>query len=224
VQPAGIAMTPDRKVTVVANMGDDTVSVVRNRALAGTIRLPGSTHPYGIAISPDGTRAYVTSFVRFGGSLLVLDVNNLTVIANLPAGNFPAAVTLTPDGSQAWVTSVFEDMVTIFDTLTNTQATRITGITNAWGIQFHPNGTRAYVTDSALAGGGLFVIDATNYKLITRISTGNAPRSVAVTPTGRHVFVTNRGSDYISQIDARTNKLIRNIQVGSGMEGLQFVK
>ena len=156
--------------------------------------------------------------------MLVLDVVNRTVIATIATGNFPAAAAVTPDGAQAWVTSVFEESVTIVDTLTNTFATRITGVSNGWGIGFSPDGTRSYVADSALSGGGLFVIDASNYRSITKIALGNSPRTVAVTPTGRPVFATNRGSDFISQIDARTNKLIRNIQVGPAMEGIQFVK
>lgn len=50
VQPAGIAGTQDRSTTVVANLGSDTVSVIENRAVAGTIRLPPLTRPYGIVL------------------------------------------------------------------------------------------------------------------------------------------------------------------------------
>ena len=56
------------------------------------------------------------------------------------------------------------------------------------------------------------------------ISVTTAPEEVAVTPSGRYVFCTNVGSNFISQIDARTNTLIRNITVGTVMGGLAFGK
>jgi YVTN family beta-propeller protein len=221
-QPTGVAATPNESVVVVAVYGSNSVAILQNKAVTGTIT--GVTTPYAIAISQDGTRAYATSFSRTDGRLFVLDVPNRKVITSLSVGNFPAGVALTPDGSQVWVTGNFDNSIYVFDTLTNTQVTTIGGITNGWGIAFSPSGTRAYVAGADAAAGGLYVIDTSSYQVITRIPVGDGPRTVQVDPGGRFAFVTNRNSNFISQIDVRTNKLVRNIVVGPGAEGIAFTR
>ncbi len=48
------------------------------------------------------------------------------------------------------------------------------------------------------------------------------PKAVVVSPTGRHVFVAISGADYVTQIDARTNTVIRNITVGPNPTSIQW--
>jgi len=223
-QPAGIAGTYDRKYIAVANLGSDSISLIQNGAVTATIRLPGGTRPFALAFSPDDSRLYVTSWVRSGGHLVVVDVASQQVIASVTTGNFPSGIAVMPDGSQVWVTSFFNDSVTVVDTLSNTVAFSISGVLNAWGIAFNITGTRAFVANADTVAGGLTAIDTATYKVIKRIPTGDGSRTVAVSPTGRHVFVTNRNGNTVSQIDARGLTLIRNIVVGPNPEGLQMVK
>src|SRR5258708_6609347 len=223
-QPAGIAGTYDRKYAAVANLGSDSVSLIQNRAVTATIKLPGGTRPYALAFSPDDSRLYVTSWVRSGGHLVVLDVASQQVIASVTTGNFPSGVAVTPDGSQVWVTSFFNDNVTVIDTLTNTVVTQVSGVLNAWGIAFNITGTRAFVANSDTVAGGITAINTADYRILKRIPVGDGPRTVSVSPTGRHVFVNNRNGNSVSQIDARGLTLIRNIVVGPNPESLQMVK
>ena len=223
-QPAGIAGTIDRRYVAVANLGEDSISLIQNKAVIATIKLPGGTRPYALAFSPDDSRLYVTSWVRTGGHLVVIDVAAQQVIGSVTTGNFPSGVAVTPDGSQVWVTSVFNDNVTVIDTLTNTVTTVISNVLNAWGIGFNITGTRAFVANSDAVAGGVTAIKTADYKIIKRIPTGDGARTVMVSPTGRHVFVTNRNSNTISQVDARGLTLIRNIVVGPHPEALQMVK
>ena len=223
-QPAGIAGTYDRKYMAVANLGEDTVSLIQNLAVIATIKLPGNTRPYALAFSPDDSRLYVTSWVRSGGQLLTIDVASQKVIASVTTGNFPSGVAVMPDGSQVWVTSLFNDNVTVVDTLSNTVVTVISPVLNAWGIAFNITGTRAFVANADTVAGGLTAISTADYRILKRIQIGDGPRTVAVSPTGRHVFVTNRNGNSVSQIDARGLTLIRNIVVGPNPEGLQMVK
>ncbi|MFF4645877.1 IPT/TIG domain-containing protein [Streptomyces sp. NPDC001389] len=56
-----------------------------------------------MAVSPDGTRAYV---VNFGAdSLSVIDTGSNTPITSLAVGHHPSRVALTPDGNFAYVTN-----------------------------------------------------------------------------------------------------------------------
>ena len=59
--------------------------------------------PQGIAISPDGTRAYVAHFGD--GTLAVIDTTTNRVISSLFLGLTAYAVAITPDGSRVYVTS-----------------------------------------------------------------------------------------------------------------------
>ena len=67
-------------------------------------------------------------------------------------------------------------------------------------------------------------LDTSSYQIIATIPVGDGPRNVAVSQTGRHVFVVNHRSNFVSQIDARTNKLVRNIVVGKDPAGIRFAR
>ena len=57
--------------------------------------------PWGVAFSPDGSRAYVAN--SGSGSISVIDVMSRTEIARLSGGTNPAGVAVTPDGSSVLI-------------------------------------------------------------------------------------------------------------------------
>jgi YVTN family beta-propeller protein len=222
--PAGMTITPDGKFLLVANTGSASISVIdrTQQAVVRTLQLPSSVKPYGIAVSNDGTRAYVTNFQRIGAQLLVVDMATGNVLATSTVAPFPAGVRVTPDGTQVYVTSNFEGSVAVFDTLTNTQVGLLRGFDAAWGIAFNPSGTRAYVACAGVPTGSVKVIDTAKLQIIASVNTGNNTRKVLVSPTGRHVFALNRDSGTITQIETATNTAVRTINVGTKVWGLGF--
>jgi YVTN family beta-propeller protein len=75
--------------------------------------------PQGIAITPDGSRAYVTHLDS--GIVSVIDTVSNTVIATISvgSGSGPHAVAITPDGTRAYVTNVFGNTVSVIDPMSN---------------------------------------------------------------------------------------------------------
>jgi YVTN family beta-propeller protein len=59
--PAGVAVTPDGATAYVANVVDDTVSVIDTATNTVTATITVGDGPIFVAVSPDGTRAYVTN-------------------------------------------------------------------------------------------------------------------------------------------------------------------
>ncbi len=66
-----MAITPDGRHAYITNRGSDTVSVVdtASNTVTATITIPPDPYPYvghsypkGVAITPDGRRAYITNF------------------------------------------------------------------------------------------------------------------------------------------------------------------
>ena len=81
--------------------------------------MAGRFSPFQIAITPDGTRAYVAN-QSSTNTVSVIDTANNIVVATIPGGFSPLGVAITPDGTQAYVTNDFSNTVSVIDTATNT--------------------------------------------------------------------------------------------------------
>jgi YVTN family beta-propeller protein len=235
ILPVAVAGTPDGQFALVANAGNGnssgTVSVINiaSKSVVRTITFTapdGSlVQPNGIAVLPDGSRAYVTDHQCQNSFIFIVDLTTFTVTGNIPYGCFPAGIAATPDGSQIWVSSRGDNRVDVFDTATNAPVVGF-GISLATGIAFNPAGTRAYLAAGS-SPGFIVVVDMSSYQRITSIQVGNLPHAVAVTPTGRHLFVTNALSNSISWISTDTNTVIRTLTFPNGAMhplGLTFIR
>src|SRR5262249_49797404 len=86
----------------VTNGADNTVSVLDTTTNTVVATVPVGTFPIAVAITPDGTHAYVANF---DGTVSVIDTTTNTVVATVPVGTFPEGVAITPDGTHAYVTN-----------------------------------------------------------------------------------------------------------------------
>jgi YVTN family beta-propeller protein len=229
-KPIAVVTTPDGRSALVSNVDDGTISVINlaNMAVSQTISLPPfngvAMRPSGIAILPDGSKAYVADHVALPGSVVyVIDLTTMKFTGTtLPTGDFPQSIAVTPDGSQVWVGSWGGGRVDVFDTLTYAPLAAF-NVPSADGIAFLPNGTRAYIA-SGQSPGYIQVVDVQALQTVTQIFVGNLPHAVRVTPPGRHLFVTNVLSNSISQIDTSTNTVLRTVTLtGQHPLGLAFV-
>jgi YVTN family beta-propeller protein len=228
-KPVFVASTPDGRA-LVANSLDGTISVINlaNKTVTNTVSLPLVNNmmmtPNAIAVAPDGSRAYVTSHVDLPGSFVfILDLNTMSfTTTTISVGGFPAGMAITPDGTQLWVSSRAESRVDVFDTATNENIVSY-GVLLATGVAINPTGTRAYLA-AGVSPGFIVVVDTSTFSTVAQIPVGNLPHSVKVTPTGRHVFVTNALSNSISQIDAASNEVVNTVTLkGQHPLGLAFV-
>jgi YVTN family beta-propeller protein len=227
-KPINVVTMPDGQSALVANVDDGTISVINlaTRTVSQTITLPPLNgfpmRPSGIAILPDGSKAYVTDHVDLpGGAVYVIDLTTMKFSTMFNVGGFPASIAVTPDGSQVWVSSWGGGRVDVYDTLTNTTVTGFS-VPQANGVAFNPTGTRAYMASGSL--GTVIVADTSTYQVVAQIPAGLYPHAVLVSPTGRHVFVTDPLGNSISLIDASTNKVLRTIKLKAQHPlGLAFV-
>ena len=103
----------------VGNLGSDSVSVLDTRTNTAVATIPVGDGPSAIAITPDGTRAYVVN--SNSDSVSVIDLaTNSTVGAPIPVGDGPSAIAITPDGTRAYLAIRNTNRVSMIDTRTNT--------------------------------------------------------------------------------------------------------
>ena len=91
-------------VTTSGSLGNsDFVSVIDTATNTVVASIPVGFSPFQIAITPDGTRAYVAN-QSSTNTVSVIDTATNTVVATIPGGFSPLGVAITPDGTQAYVT------------------------------------------------------------------------------------------------------------------------
>jgi YVTN family beta-propeller protein len=61
--------------------------------------IPVGTYPEAVAVSPDGTRAYVTN--NSANTVSVIDTATNTVTTNIPVGNSPYGVAIDMDSEDS---------------------------------------------------------------------------------------------------------------------------
>jgi YVTN family beta-propeller protein len=219
----------------ITNGGDNTVSVI-STATNTVIGSPISVgrQPAGVAVTPDGSKVYVTNYGDPGtpmdaGSVSVINTATNTVIGSpISVGRNPVGVAVTPDGSKVYVTnyggtrtdlSDTGTTVSVISTATNTViGSPISVGRNPVGVAVTPDGSKVYVTNEFAAGlGTVSVIStATNTVIGSPISVGRTPFGVAVTPDSRKVYVTNLQDNTVSVIDTATDAVIGSpISVGN---------
>jgi YVTN family beta-propeller protein len=246
LDPVGVAVTPDGSKVYVANLGSNTVSVIDTASNTVTATIPGfvfppiiggvATSPFGLAVSPDGSKVYVTNFLSpFGGGVSVIDTASNTETAAIPVGgssipgNPPFGVAVTPDGSKVYVADADDPFhnvrftpVSVIDTASNTVTASIPigpvpvpqlGGSVPFGVAVSPDGRTVYVTSRAL--NTVSVIDTASNMVTATIPVGLDPVGVAVTSDGSKVYVANAGSSTVSVIATATNTVTATIPVGT---------
>lgn len=182
--------------------------------------IPVGTGPYGIAVTADGSRVYVTN-IGDNTVSLIDTATRTSVVAAIPVGLAPMGVAISADGSRIYVANSGESTITVIDTGTHTIVGAPITVGNApTAIALSPNGARLYVANSG--GNSVSVVDtAANAVIGTPIPVGVNPFGIAVSPDGARVYVSNVDDDTISVIDAATSAVVGSpIVVGDSPESV----
>jgi len=214
--PIGQALTPDGSTLLVSCYDNQIVWVDTSTDLVVHSLATPNLYPAGIAMSPDGTVAYVTNYwdADPAPALAVVNVASRTIVNTIPLPQaFPGVVVLTPDGSQAWVNYYDSNVVDIVDLLSGTPAGHLTfsGLTMN-GMAFNPTGTSAYI----VTGSNLTVVNTATLKTVATIPLSGDPLDVVVSPDGGLVEVGDYEGTHIWHIDALTNTIIQATTLGGG--------
>src|SRR5262249_24076192 len=84
----------------------------RNLAPVGSVRL--GFEPHGVAVSPDGTLAYVS--LTTAHQIAVVDIAKLEVLDRIAVGRWPRYLALSPDGKRLAVGANGDGGVSVVDT------------------------------------------------------------------------------------------------------------
>ena len=233
--PEGIAIAPDGKRAYVTSINCglllcsgpgnppqlasvEVIDTVSN-SLTATITIgntPNGQSPgvllSGIAISPDGTRAYVSDAV--GNQIWAIDTASNQVVATIPTTvSSLIGVSISPDGSRLYAASAGNpSIVDVIDTKTGHVVTIIAlpGFDNPSRIAVTPDGGHVYVTGDS---GHAWVVDTTTNMTVATvpISVGSPLLGIAFTPDGTRAYITCGNKDTIYVLDIMTYRILDRV-------------
>jgi len=139
----GIAITPDGSRLYIANgnlvdingnyVGSNTIAAIDIASNTRLATINVARQPWDIAITPDGSKAYVAGFdtVQQSGTLTVVDTATNSVLTAVGTDCCLSVPSITPDGSKVFVSNDRFGAygIEVFSTVTNTLEATITNTT-----------------------------------------------------------------------------------------------
>lgn len=158
----GVAITPDAGTLIVTNeQGGSVVSISTATGAIGwetqlSPVIPGGAYPGAVAISGDGSRAYVTE--QGLNTLAILDTKTGAPVGAVPVGDHPVAAALSSDGHYAYVANANDDSLSIVDLTANPPATTRQLSTHLFAGEANGSSPNAIALDEA--HGRIYVTNA----------------------------------------------------------------
>jgi len=228
--PTDLAVSPTRDEVYVVNTGSGSVTVIDavTNKVAATIAV--HREPRSISVDAGGERAYVAN--AGSNNVSVIDLKKRREIGAVGVGESPGVVRVSPDGATLVVTNRDGGSVSIADTHTMRVRSVFSGCPQASDAVILPDSSKVFV---ACTGGhqvmavglaraesenptGQNPIDRTD-RLLALLDVGPAPVHLALKPDGGEIFVSNFGSDTISEIATGANEVGGAYVVGANPSG-----
>jgi len=176
----GLEFSADGKTLLVANEGDDTVSLYNlpSGTPAGKIKTNAyGDRPRGIKRLPDGS-GYVVS-LEFSDKFLVLD-KNFAVTKTVSTAAGPYGLAFSPDGNRLFVAAAKAGLIQAFDAKSYAHVADVKVGKRCWHFSFTQDGTR--IVAACGRSDALFVIDAVGMKPLQTIGGLKMPWGVVAYP------------------------------------------
>ncbi|OGH59746.1 MAG: hypothetical protein A3G34_08005 [Candidatus Lindowbacteria bacterium RIFCSPLOWO2_12_FULL_62_27] len=229
--PVRAADVPDaREVILVVNRDSNDISFVssQTREVVGKVHLADWANPHMAMFTMDG-RKIVASGTR-ANKIFIIDYDSQKVTSVIDADFAPEHMDISHDNRFAYVGNIEAGTVSVIDLATEKEVRRIEGFVEPHNITFTPDGTKAYVAN--LGAHWVGVIDAKRHELVKRV---NIPLNLPVTPNseellgeiegiinvtltrdGKFGYAADISLDAVAIIDARTDELVKVIQLQNG--------
>ncbi|MBK8505893.1 MAG: beta-propeller fold lactonase family protein [Saprospiraceae bacterium] len=194
----------------VANSGSNTVSVINTATDSVTATIPVGSFPFGVSVSPDGSKVYVSN--NNSNTVSVINTAGNTLIASIPVGIQPQVLKVTPDGTRVYVGNYSSSTVSVINTTTNAVIATI-GLTSCPGIgmSISPDNSKVYVSN--YCGDLVSVISTASNTVIATIPVAVVPGASSISPDGSYLYVSCLGSDSVYVINTATNQVVNLIPI-----------
>lgn len=200
---------------IVANMSDNTATIINLDAGEILATLPTGPAPHEVAVTGDGRHAVITNYGDRSGpgnSLTVIDLESATVASTIDLGIYqrPHGVSVLPDRNVALVTSEVAQAVILVDLGTGEiTATIPTNGRASHMLAMTADGQRVYTTN--VVDGTITEIDVQGGIPIRQVPIADFVEGIAVNPNGALVWIGSNKEKTVSVFDSESGAVIATL-------------
>jgi phospholipase C len=219
VENKDVAASPGNTLAYVPGIVGGNVAIFDTSAMALVSAITsGTTNPFGVAATPDGSQVWVTesgtntvSVIPTGGSA------PNKIASTIVVGIYPHGIAITPDGKTAYVANTGpntgqggSETVSVIDVASQT----VTGTVNVGEapltVTASPDGSLIFVT----CADGVYVIRAAGGHVERVRESLRNPHGVAISPDGQHAYITDTDHDAVLVVSTSQLRIEDRIRVG----------
>ncbi len=212
---AAAAQAAGTGTLVVANMADNTATVIDLESETVLATLPTGPAPHEIAVTADGRYAVITNYgVRDGpgNSLTVIDLQAVAVAKTIDLGVYqrPHGIAVLPSRDVALVTSEMSQVVILVNLETGEVESAIpTGGRAAHMLAMTGDGRRVYVSN--IVDGTITEIDLELGEPLRQVPIADFVEGITVNPDGALVWIGSNKDKTVSVFDPESGTIVATL-------------
>lgn len=173
--------------------------------------------PKVVQVTPDNKYILVSNWCSY--DLYVISTETQKVVKVLKIGKYPRGIVVSKDSSAAYVAQMGGNVIHKID-LTSFIDKQLPIGSNPRALVLSPDEKYLYATLNA--SGQVVAFDLAKNKVVKRVVTGKATRSLTLSTDGSALFVVNFFSNTISKVRTSDFKVLQNIKACNEPIGITF--
>jgi YVTN family beta-propeller protein len=223
-EPHHLYLTPDEKSVIVANALSDSLTFIDPRTAEVQRTVHGILDPYHLRFSPD-MKWFVTAANRLNHiDIYRWDGKTPTLAKRIGTGKTPSHLWIDSKSTTVWATMQDSDELVSIDLLTQTLKHRVPTGPMPADVFGTPDDKTILVGLTGGDGVDIFDVSSGVPRKIKTLATGKGAHAFRALGDRRHVLVSNRVANTISQIDYTQLQVVAQLPGPSGPDCMDVSK
>ena len=222
-EPHHLYMTPDEKSVIVANALGDSLTFIDARTAKVQRTLTGILDPYHLRFSPD-MKWFVTAANRLNHvDIYRWDGQQPTLAKRIATGKTPSHLWIDTKSTTVWVTMQDSNELVTIDLATQSIKSRVPTGPMPADIFVTPDDKTLLVGLTGGEGVEVFDVSSGSPRKLRTLPTGKGAHAFRALGDRRHVLVSNRVANTISQIDYQSLQVVAEFPGPSGPDCMEVM-